>query len=239
MSEARAFQQRFGELLAHGSGTRDTRLQRALAVHRNTAAKAAQEALAANYPVLRALVGDEAFAAISGMYTEQRPPTDPRLCLYGDRFDKVIDAYEPFMNVPYLSAVATVERMVCEALFAADDRPLNPMLLSEGIDPDLPLCRHAATRLAVLSWPAASLWQAHQDEAPLDALEHIEWVAETVLVTRPGAAVQVQAIDKGAAAFLNASTLGAAAVAAAEIDGDVGAIFAFLLTASAFAHPLQ
>ena len=57
------FQAAFAGLLAGRGEAGDPALARAVAVHRNTAAKAAQDALAANYPVLRALFGEAPFDA--------------------------------------------------------------------------------------------------------------------------------------------------------------------------------
>lgn len=236
MDEVAAFQQAFGGWLAGvGSISDDPALARALAVHRNTAAKAARDALAANYPVVEAVVGAEAFAACASTFVEQFPPREPRLCLYGGGFAAFVAAWQPFETLPYLDAVATVERMVIEALFAADAEPLDADALRLGIDPDMPLRLHPAARIARLASPAASLWHAHQPDAPADALDALEWRPEAVLVTRPALAVEVRTLDAAAASFLSAPTLGAAALAAHEAGGDVATIFAGLITAGALA----
>ena len=68
-----AFQRQFGDALVNSGGADirvlDVALARALAVHRNTVAKAAQDALAANYPILRALCGAEVFACVPWVTT--------------------------------------------------------------------------------------------------------------------------------------------------------------------------
>lgn len=234
MSEFAAFQDRFGHLLVGDARPADLALRRALAVHRNTSAKAALDALAANYPVIVQLVGAEAFQACAHDFVRYRPPTEPRLCLYGEGFPSQVAAWHAFADYPYLGPVAALERLVVEALFAADATPLDPDLLAQGVDPQMPLALHPATRVAEFKWPAVSIWQAHQSGEVEDlALQH--WNPETALVTRPGRGVEVRAIDAATHAFLTSPTLGEAASAADERAGDVAEIFSTLLVSGAFA----
>ena len=190
MLDAADFQQAFGAMLASPGMSGDPAMRRALAVHRNTARKAARDALFANYPVTAALVGDNAFSACASSYVEMLPPREARLCLYGDRFGPFVDAWAPFVEAPYLGAVAAVERMVTEALFAADWPALDPVGLTRGIDPGAPLRWHPATRTGKTLAPAGSLWLAHQPGADPDALDEVVWKQELILVTRPGDAVE-------------------------------------------------
>lgn len=234
MSEFAAFQDQFGLLLASDAQPKDLALERALAVHRNTSTKAAMDALMANYPVIARLVGVDAFQACAHDFVRYRPPADPRLCLYGERFASQIAAWHAFVAYPYLGAVASLERLIVEALFAADAAPLDPHLLSQGVDAEMPLALHPATRIAEFRWPAVSIWQAHRSEEVED-LSSLQWGSETALVTRPAHRVEVQAIDPATHAFLTAPTLGEAASAAHERDGDVAEIFSSLLVSGAFA----
>ena len=90
MPDPAAFQQAFGAMLAgRGGAVADPALARALVIHRNTAAKAAQDAVAANFPVVRALVGEEAFTGCAAAFVDAAPPATPRLCVYGDGYDKL------------------------------------------------------------------------------------------------------------------------------------------------------
>ncbi|MFZ5748719.1 MAG: putative DNA-binding domain-containing protein [Pseudomonadota bacterium] len=235
MPDAAAFQRAFAAMLAAPPVDGDVALRRALAVHRNTAASAARDALFANYPVVAALVGADAFAACAVAYVAAAPPRDPRLCFYGAGFPAFLATWTPFCALPYLAPVALVEQLVVEALFAADAPILDPKALTGGgIDPDMALYRHPAARLVRLDAPAAALWQAHQPGADDAAIETIEWKSEYVLVTRPALAVEVRSVDAATNAFLSATTLGDAAGRAAAMGGDVATIFASLLTAGAF-----
>ena len=235
------FQLDFGEaLMGNSPALADGALARALAVHRNTAAKAAQDALAANYPVLRALGGDEAFAGWASDYVRRQPPTEPRLNAFGDGFEVFLATYDATRALPYLSEVAAVERCVTEALFAADARPLDADEAARALCAESRLRLHPAARFRQLASPAASIWLAHT-EPGAQALESIAWDNEAVLVTRPGFAVQVCVVDPGAIAFLNACASGASlsdAAAVAHVAGaDLAGLLPALIAAGAFARP--
>ncbi len=235
MSDAADFQAMFGAALAKPIPLADPSLARALAIHRNTSAKAAQTALADNFPVVRAIVGDEAFDAVAYEYVESSPPSDPRLCLYGAGFASFLDTYPPFADHRYLSDVAQVERLVVEALFSADANPRDPASFGH-LDLDAPLKLHPAVRVVQLATPAGSLWLAHQDDAPADALETVLWQGEYVLVTRPGNQIVVSVETPAASAFIEACAsgvpLGEAAGAVGETLPDV---FARTISAGCFA----
>ena len=239
MSDPAAFQQAFGAALAAGDGTgrQDRAMARALAIHRNTSAKAAQEALADNYPVIRALTGSDAFAACAAVFVETHPPQNPRLCLYGDGFAAFLAVYAPFAESPYLQDVARLERLVTHSLFAADAVALDGNALARGLDLELPMRLHPATGFAGFDTPAPDIWRAHQDDAEADALDSLDWRPAVALVTRPFGAVQVTPIDPAALAFLQACaegrTLGEAGLAAA--GADLAELFSTLITAGAFA----
>ena len=239
MLDAADFQHAFGAMLASSERSKDPAMRRALAIHRNTASKAARDALFANYPVTAAMVGEDAFSACASSYAEIAPPRDARLCLYGDRFGHFIDAWTPFAEAPYLGSVAALERLVTEALFAADRPPLDAEMLTKGIDPAAALNWHPATRTVKTRLPAASLWLAHQPEAAPDALDAIVWDEEVILITRPRDAVEVRVIDAETRAFLAGATLTEAAANAADEGGDVALIFASLLAAGAFAEDIK
>lgn len=235
MSETAVFQQDFGAALAtrnRGAGD-DPAIARALTVHRNTSAKAAQDALAANYPVVRALVGDEAFAACAAAFVEAIPPREPRLCLYGAWFDMFLAAYDPFADYAYLPDIAALERLHIEALFAADAESFDGAVFD--LAQNLPL--HPAARIMRFATPAIALWHAHQDDAAPDALDNIIWEPCIALVTRPFGRVLITPIDEPTATMVTACAggepLGEAAAAALAAGGDVTTIFATLIRVGA------
>lgn len=234
MRDAATFQAEFGAALAGRTQVADAAVARALAIHRNTATRAAADALADNYPVVRALVGNEAFAAAAVAHVEARPPAEPRLCLYGAGFATHVASYQPFAELPFLADVARLERLVVEALFAADARALAGDEVA--LDLARPLRLHPAARSATFGTPAGSIWLGHAPDAAPDAIERIRWAPETVLITRPGQAVRVQIVPAAAAAFLDACVAGQPLGEAAVLAGDdLAGVFATLIAAGAFA----
>jgi hypothetical protein len=232
LSETARFQQCFGSALASSAdaGTRivDPALARALAVHRNTAAKAAQDALAANYPVVRALFGDEAFSACAGAYVRLHPPREPRLNAFGADFAAFLRGYDPARGFAYLPDVAVLEQLCTESLFAAEAEPVGADELSAHIAKQSLPRLHPATRLQQFTSPAVSIWRAHQT-GDTAAFQAIVWSSEGALVTRPFGIVRVTLADPGLLAFLGACRAGADLPAAALAADDAGADFSTLL----------
>jgi Putative DNA-binding domain len=224
MRDLAAFQDMFGAALTKCTTLSDPALARALTIHRNTSTRAAQTALADNFPVVRAMVGEEAFDAVAHDFVAFAPPAEPRLCLYGVGFSAFLDYYPPFADYRYLADIAEVERLVVEALFAADATPRDAHSFAT-LNLATPLRLHPAVRFATLATPAGSLWLAHQDDAPEDALDTIVWQPECVLITRPGNRIAVAAETPAATAFIEACAdglpLGKAAAAAGDTLADV------------------
>jgi hypothetical protein len=237
-----AFQKSFAFALAQGADpderVLDGALARALAVHRNTAAAAARDALLANFPVIRALFGDDAFNACAGAYVRGHPPRAPCLNTYGESFIGFLAEYGPARALTYLPDVARLERLCIESLFAEDAEPIDPARLARALSAGSSPRLHPATRFERFEHPAASLWLAHQsgDHA---AFEAIEWVPEDVLVTRPAHDVRVAVAEPGALAFLRACAAGAdlkaSALAAGAAGADVSTLLPILVQAGAFA----
>jgi hypothetical protein len=245
MSEAARFQEAFGAAMARPDPwrVRDPALVRALTIHRNTSSKAAQDAVLDNYPVVRALVGEAAFRACAHAFVESHPPREPRLCLYGAGLDGFLRAWTPFVDLDWLPDIAALERLVTQALFAADATALDGAALAARLDPGAPLTLHPATRFAAFRAPAAEIWLAHQADAAADALDAISWRPGAALVTRPEGMVRVTSLSPAALALLTAAAAGLplAEIAEAALSipdaapPDLSALFAELIIAGAFA----
>lgn len=233
-----SFEQRFGAALLDLEPVIDPALARALAVHRNTTFKAAQDALADNSPVLRALCGEDAFAACTHAFALTHPPAEPRLCFYGAGLPAFVANWPPFQNMPWLADIAALERLCVEALFAADAIALEGAAVAARFDPDRSLTLHPAIRFARFASAAGSIWLAHQDDAPEGALEAVAWRPEAVVVARPVDSLMVKPLDPAAAALLEVCIAGASLrtiAAASWVGDDVATAFSTLITAGAFA----
>ena len=213
-------------------------------VYRNTVLGGCVDALRANYPIVARLLGDQMFDAIAAEHAAECPPRRPILALYGGRFPDWIKEQPWIEDVPYLADVARIERLHIEALFAADERPLEMDQLRGGDEwLSLRLELHPATRFDWLTSPAMSIWLSQRDEAEGEL--EFDWHAEGALLIRPQLDVRAIRLDRAGHRFLfgirSGESVGDAAIAAARLypETDIGSLFTSLVTAGAFAASSQ
>jgi len=204
-----------------------------LAVHRNNVTVSLVDALAENFPVVLALVGDDFFRAMATVYVRAHPPHSVLLARHGDGLPDFIAGFAPAASLPYLADVARLEALRCQASQAADAVPLQalpPAVLAALQDAAqaMQLRLQLLPSVAVLASAHAvvSLWAAHQDDEtswPGDASQ-----GESALVLRPGMEVLVLRLPPGGADFARALLQGqalgdaAAQALAAAPDFDLG-----------------
>ena len=76
-----------------------------LAVYRNTIAKGCVDALAANFPTVARLVGDDWFQAAAALFARDTPPASAALLAYGEAFADWLEHFPPAGDLPYLPAM--------------------------------------------------------------------------------------------------------------------------------------
>jgi|GEM_PF-123769 len=222
--------------------------QPGFAVYRNTVLRGCIDALQANYPVVARLVGEAWFRAAAAIYARRNAPPQPMLVDYGDGFADFLAGFAPAADLPYLPAVARLDRAWTESHLAADVPALGAAGLAAWLR--APADRLASLRLAphpAARWhwfeqlPAYTIWQRNRATA-CDAAA-IDWRGEGALLTRPAGAVQWRPLSPAGAALLDASAAGAPlgdALAAAGCElHDLGAVLAALLEAGAFAAAID
>jgi hypothetical protein len=237
-----AFQRRFAAALVDPAAPHPFAGQPGFAVYRNNSARAAIEALRAAYPTVAMLLGDRRFEQLALDFFRRRPPASPVLADYGDGFADHLEDRLGLHELPYLPDVARIDRLNLEAHLAPDGAVLRAASLA-GIDGAgwlrLRLKLHPAARFAWLSTPAMTIWLAHQQAEPIEALEPA-WRAEGALLTRPDDAVVPTPIDRAEHRLLFGLRLGetigeaAAAVARTYPETDISRLFAKLIASGAF-----
>lgn len=222
--------------------------QPGFAVYRNTVTTGCIDALAANYPAVARLVGDEWFRAAAAVHARQAPPSHPCLFDYGHQFAEFLAAFPPAADLPYLADVARLDRLWTEAHLAADEPPLEASRVAALAPGDLgraALAPHASARWAWFDrHPAWSIWRHARAGAPPDedAVFEPSWQAEGALLVRVGDAVEAVEASRGDCVFLDACAAGltlagcAAAALAADPAVDLAATMARLMRAGAFAR---
>lgn len=196
-----------------------------LQAYRANAGAHAERALAAAYPTLQQLLGDESFAALARAHWQADPPLRGDLAQWGGGLAAFIADDAQLAAEPYLADMARLDWAVHQAALADDTQPPQGLLLLAQIDPQrLRLRLQPGTALVASAHPVATIWLAHQDgdrssggrdpssgpgsesedrfaaaRAALAARQ-----AETALVQRQGWRVAVRALPAAEARFTRA-----------------------------------
>lgn len=238
------FQQRFARALMADSPELDelTR-QPGFAVYRNTVLKGCMDALQAQFPSIVKLTGAAWFDDAAAIYARQQPPQAGPLLLYGEKFPEFLTTYAPAQALPYLPAVARLDRLWSESHVAADAPVLGAGDLArlashEQALATLRLQSHPAARwLWDDALPAYTLWS--RTRADEDPGRDLLWQGEGALLTRPADRVVWHPASRAACAFLDACAAGhplpeaLAHALQAEPDANPSALLATLAQAGA------
>ena len=228
MPEILAAQQRFGAALADAAHADDAvplfvgdaaRVRRRIAIYRGNVIASATKALAAAYPIIRKLVGDEFFDGLARTYCREHPSASGDLNEYGEKFARFVAAFPHTQSLPYLPDVARLEWLVHRAHYAADHAPLDTGRLGripEGDYPRLTLKLHPAVATLESSYPIYRIWEVHQDDYRGEIAVDLDRWPQQVIVYRPAFRATVAALSRGELAFLAAVQQGERLAAALE-----------------------
>jgi hypothetical protein len=196
------------------------RAESGLAVYRNNVMSGLIKVVAARFPVVRRLVGDDSFFESMRRFIAAEPPRSPLLLDYGDGFPRFLRRLGDDASIGCIADIADLEAARGKAYHAADAAPLPPPAFA-AIPPErlagLRLSLHPSVSLLQSRFPVVSLWHASQ-EAGDEALP--QWRPEAALIARPMLEVEVWNLPPGGFAFLTALWRGAAMAAAAEAATD-------------------
>jgi len=212
-----------------------------LSVYRNTIAKGCVDALAANFPTVASLVGDDWFRAAAALFARETPPAGAALLAYGEGFAEWLERFPPADDLPYLPAMARLDRMWTTALFAPEAEPLAAeafALPPETLAAARPRL-HPSLAFAWFDRGLPGLWLAARQPEPGEM--ELADAPQGVLIVRPQDKVLSRLLDRAGFAFLDAiardgASLGEAITAAAEADpaADLAALFAALIADGLF-----
>lgn len=194
-------------------------------VYRNNVTVSLVNALAATFPAVQRIVGEEFFRAMARLYIRRTPPSSPLLFEYGRDFAAFIEGFEHAQSMPYLADVARIECAWLDAYHAADAASLMPDTLA-AIPPErlgeAIFAAHPAARIVRSHYPAVTIFAMNRADGPVGRLATGE--PEDALVTRLGLEVFVRRLPPGGAAFLGnllaGDTLAEAAAEALAQRGD-------------------
>lgn len=170
------------------------------AVYRNNVISSLIDALADNFPVLQAQVGEIYFRGMTAEFIRESPPVSPVLAYYGEELAAWIAAYPPLGDWPWLADLAKLEYAFIIALHAADNtvsekifsKPIEP--LTEGLILD--------SSLQVINsfYAIYQIWCAHQQGESLSKINPYQ--SESVLLFRHKDDVLILPVDIAGAQFI-------------------------------------
>jgi hypothetical protein len=179
------------------------RAARGLATYRANAGAHAERSLAAAFPTVQALIGDEAFAALARAVWRAHPPERGDMACFGAALPAFLAADGGLPDLPYLLDSARLDWALAQAEAAPDTALDAPSLALLGsVDADR-LQARLAPGFAVLrsAYPVVSIWQAHQPvgdaaQALATAQQALrEGRGETALVWRQGWKARAEALN--------------------------------------------
>ena len=177
-----------------------------------------RKTLAAAYPVLLALVGEEFFGGLAQAYGRAHPSDSGDLNRFGAQFPAFLQDFPHVADYPYLPDMARLEWALHRAHYAPAADGVTAQQLAalppEQID-GARLRLHPACRLLASEWAVIPLWQAHQQGGAVGFPEVMAAPCHG-LVTRPQWRAQLVPLTHGSHAAL--SVLGAGGVFGDALD---------------------
>lgn len=197
---------------------------RRFAVYRNNVAVSLAGAIAARFPAVRRIVGDDFFAGLARAFVAFERPGSPLMMTYGDGFADFIERAPGLDELPYLADVARIEAARTRAYHAKDVEPIGAEAFA-ALDADaldrVTVALHLSAEIVRSDHPVVTIWAMNADEAELGPIA--DWSGEDALVVRPALDVVVRRLPPGGAAFIDAlgkgATLGEAAASGATASG--------------------
>lgn len=169
----------------------------------------AERALAAAYPVVAQLLGDESFGDLARALWHAHPPQRGDVAQWGAPLAEFLRASPQLQDEPYLHDVARAEWALHRCAGAADQSAdLTTLALLTTHDPaQLGLVLAPGCAALHSLWPVASIVNAHLEQAP--ALAEVgrqlrDAVAQDVVVWRAGLRACVREAMPGETGFLQA-----------------------------------
>jgi len=189
--ELAALQRRFYATVTAGGDAAGIVASGDLDIYARMYASRLHDTLAVDYPTVRAMIGDDAFAALATRYVECHAPRSYTLRDAGLE----LPAFLARTASPWLAELAQLERARIEVFDGPDARPLaqDEVAAHDLALPDLELRVVPASVVVPLTWAIDDTWSAIADggagQVPVRE-------ARSLLVWRRGAAVFHRTLDR-------------------------------------------
>jgi uncharacterized protein (UPF0276 family) len=179
--------------------------------------------LSAAFPVIRQLLGDEFFSALSRAFGMAHPSDSPDLNRFGAGFAQFLASFKHVADFPYLPDMARLEWALHRAHYAPEGQALGADALAALSPEAFELAHfdlHPAASLFASRWAVVPLWLAHQPDG--DAFPPELAVPSAAAIVRPRWKTEIaslSAAQHGALATLaGGASMGDALDAAFALD---------------------
>jgi hypothetical protein len=241
VTSLRELQNAFVDGVLHGSSQRACALiadrglapARRLAIYRNNASEGFLNTLAAGFPVVARLGGEDWFRQTGRAYMRAHPSRSGNLHHVGERFAAFLREQLEDTEFAYFAAVAELEWAYQGVLVAAEESALAIDALRSVAPEDyetLTFAVRSASRLVASAFPILAIWKANQLDR--EGAIRLDAGPSRVLVIRREDHVELRELGAAEFALLRAFAGGATFASAAESmlaeDGaaDLGVVFA-------------
>lgn len=218
MAELAALQRQFYDRVTAGEPTDGLIASGDLEIYARMYASRLYDALADDYPKLRAALGDEAFGAIAVRYVRERPPRSFTLREAGSELAELLrgSALAP----PWAADLATLERARVEVFDGPDARPLTQTeaVALDAHLPELVLSWVPSSVVVPLAWAVDELWSALEDDQPAFEPARDD---RMVLVWRRDISVLHRTLDPDEAQLAQQIAIGARFADVCEVLGSI------------------
>ncbi len=138
-------------------------------IYRRNTMATLTEALAACYPTVQSIVGEEFFSQTAEQYIRLYPPTSSNSHDFGSALALFLTEFTPAQALAYLPDVARLE-WARQLSYHADDVPALEIETLKAVSPSEleASCfeQHPATRLISSAYPIFDIWQLHPSNDP-------------------------------------------------------------------------
>lgn len=161
--------------------------ERRLAIYRNNAVEGFLKTLAATFPVVLRLSGEDWFRQTGRSYMRAHPSRSGNIHYVGERFATFLEVELGRSEYAYFADVARLEWAYQEVLVAADPPGIDVAALA-AIAPEayatLTFQTHPAMRLVRSRFPVLAIWKANQAASMSDEPIALDSGASNVLIVR-------------------------------------------------------
>jgi hypothetical protein len=190
------------------------------ALYRGNLSATWAKALAAAFPVIKQLVGEEFFDALAREYGRAQPSGDGDLNRFGAKMGEFLQGFPHTSDLPYLPDMARLEWLLHRAHYAPSVETIDAQALAAIPPEDIESATMAlapAVRLFASEWAVVPLWLAHHEQAefPQDMQQPTQ-----AIIVRPQWKTAV--LEQSAAAWAALSVLQQGGTFGAALDEAFG-----------------